>query len=285
VALTSEDIQIIATIVSQMLHEKGVTVTEHGVMSAGSWSATDNAGQQIDASTAEATSGKTAAILGDDGDTGLAKPRLNLATMAVGDQYGPIGGERVLIIPTESGPVALMIHGADDSPGAPSGERWITHRNPKTLGMDAFVKLTNDGASAGNGKGGIKINAASFFSAVTTGGNELVMDDVGKLFTVQSVSGGALIINDTSQQITISYGNAAVIFDKASGTFQICGSGTSSSDGIVRQSDLQAHITEVKTYINAHTHTGVQTGGGTSATVASPYSPANASASAKAFTA
>lgn len=283
--LTSADIQTIAEIVSHMIHEKGERVTEHGVVTAGSWSAIDDASRQIEAGTAEATSGKTAAILGDDGDTGLAKPRLNVATTQIGDQYGPIGGERVLIIPTEDGPVALYIHGPEDSPGAKAGERWILHRNPTTLGWDAFLKFTNDGVTTNDGKGGISVNAASFLSMVTTGGLSIVGTDTQQTFTIQSASGGAIILNDNKQRLVLQYLGATILFDGPTGTVQIQGSSTASGDAVVRQSDLAAHIADVKAYINAHTHTGVQTGSGTSATVASPYNPAAATGSSKTFTA
>ena len=265
--LDSSDIQIIATIVSQMIHEKQERVAEHGVAVGSSWSAVDNAGAQIDAGTIQSTSGKTAAILGDDGDTGLAKPRLNVATMMVGDQYGPIGNERVVIIPTETAEIALFIHGPDDSPGAPAGERWICHRNPTTGKVDSYIKLTNDGSTPGDGKGGLKLGFAEFATIDTSGGHSITLDDVAKKITITSAGGLTIILDDNT------------------GTIQHAGSGNTSGDAIVRQSDLAAHIADVKSYINSHTHTGVQTGGGTSATVASPYNPAAATGSAKTFTA
>lgn len=264
-ALDSSDIQIIATIVSQMIHEKQERVAEHGVCVGGSWSPVDNAGAQIDAGTIQSTSGKTAAILGDDGDTGLAKPRLNVATTMVGDQYGPIGNERVVIIPTETAEIALFIHGPDDSPGAPAGERWICHRNPTTGKVDSYIKLTNDGSTPGDGKGGLKLGFAEFATIDTSGGHSITLDDVAKKITITSAGGLTIILDDNT------------------GTIQHAGSGNAQGDALVRYSDIQTLLSNLQTQLGVWAAAHLQSGsGGSAPTTIATITP---TASAKTFTA
>lgn len=83
--------------------------------------------------------------------------RATLLTTQIGDQAGLIGGERAILFRVPSGWAAMLEHGPDDSPQAPLGERWIAHRDPGTGEFNAFIKATNDGATAGDGMGGMAL--------------------------------------------------------------------------------------------------------------------------------
>lgn len=105
------------------------------------------------------------------------------------------------------------------------------------------------------------------------GPNGAVLSDKARTVSVTTDNG--------SGQVTIAAGGIAIVLDKASGTVQIAGSGTTSGDAICRQSDLQAAINAVIAtlvlWANAHF------GAGTNTAVA-PSNP-TATGSAKTFTA
>lgn len=124
-------------------------------------------------STAEVIIGSTFAIPQDDDVSQPMVHRLPVFTACVGIQSGPIGGERVTIVPRESGWIILFEHGDDDSPGAPAGEHWITHRNPTTKTVDATVKMTNDGPGDGDGLGGTFIGDGGALTKIGTSDDTL----------------------------------------------------------------------------------------------------------------
>jgi hypothetical protein len=126
------------------------------------------------------------------------------------------------------------MHGSDDSPGAPAGERWICHRNASGV-IDSYIKLTNDSDTSGDGLGGLKLGFGALSEIETTGGHKIVLDDGGKTVTVQSAGGLKIVLNDSSNAITFGSSGGA--------TFQFANSGTTSTDGVVRKSDLQAALT------------------------------------------
>lgn len=84
----------------------------------------------------------------------LVTRRATLATSQIGDMAGPVGGERVVLFRSPSGWIAMFQHGPDDTPKTPQGERWIAQRNALTGEVMAFLKLTSDGATPGDGLGG-----------------------------------------------------------------------------------------------------------------------------------
>lgn len=92
----------------------------------------------------------------------------------------------------------------------------------------------------------------------------------------QSVS---VSCDKTTGKITLTAGGIVLVLDKASGTVQIGGSGTSSGDAVIRASDLQSALnalaTDLKTWANANFQ------GGTNS-AAAPSVP-TASGSAKTF--
>lgn len=137
----------------------------------------------------EVTLGDTYGITPDDGDSFATEGKVPLLGTH-SDQQGPRGGERVVLIPIQSGYGALLHHAKDDSPGAPAGERWIVHRNASGA-VDAFFKLTNDGI-AGDGKGGVEMLVGSYWKAATAGGLSFSMDDsTGKMMLAKTGLGTA----------------------------------------------------------------------------------------------
>jgi hypothetical protein len=248
--MTNADFDAIMTAVSVRQQEARVYVGEHGTAVAGTWSASDIP-PFIQASTIEVTSGKTAAIIGDDGDTGLAKPRINMATIGVGIQFAPRGDERIVLLPTETSPIALCIHGADDTnPNLLPGEFIVAHRNTAPA-VDASIHLTNDGNATNDGLGGIRVLLGAYGTFTTAGGHTITFDDTGKKITITSAGGLTLILDDNT------------------GTIQHAGSGNAAANGIVRMSDLQSAITALAAR--------VQGGSG--------VAPPTATASSKTFTA
>jgi hypothetical protein len=96
--------------------------------------------------TCEAVVGATLCLDGDVDEFGNQTHPLRLRAPIfvsyIGHQGGPVGGERVAMIHTEGGPIFLLYHGADDSPGAPAGETWLQHHRDD----ETYVKLQNSGA-------------------------------------------------------------------------------------------------------------------------------------------
>jgi hypothetical protein len=165
--LTKEDVETIQAICSQMLAQRSAPIGRDCVTVSGSYDPKDG--------TAQAIFGDTYAIIGDDGDSGIAYPRVPIATTQVGDQDGPMGNERCVLIPTQSGFIKLFHHGPDDSPAAPSGQRWFTNRK--------------------------------VFKLVTLGGHTLILDDIAKKVTLQSAGGLSIVLDDNNGVITLGSGD------------------------------------------------------------------------------
>lgn len=169
-----------------------------------------------------------------------------LATIGYGDQYGPVGNERALVLRAGTHYVALIEFGPDDSPNAPSGERWTIHRNSSGA-TDAYDKITNDGATAGDGKAGRRILVGEYAVIQTTGGLQVTLNDKAGI----------------SGQIELTAGSLTLIMDANTGTLQIGGSGTTSGDAIMRQSDivslLSSLATNLQTWANANFAGGTNT--------------------------
>ena len=108
---------LVSSMIAQIPHPVGI----EGVVVAGSYSP----------ATSDATSLRGDTYAAIDDQTGQATthpivhPRISIATAAHGDQYGPVGNERTVLLPTQSGYIMLFEHQEDDSPGAPSGWRYI----------------------------------------------------------------------------------------------------------------------------------------------------------------
>lgn len=131
---------------------------------------------------------RTAEVLVDDSDAAfqlavalgdtetaslLSHVRVPIETHDPSDQYGPRGGEPVVLHRAQRGHVAKFIAdaGGNVAPGygpffsvqAPSGERWIFHRNANGE-IDSGMQLTNDGANVGDGLGGTIVGNQGAFN-------------------------------------------------------------------------------------------------------------------------
>lgn len=136
----------------------------------------------------------------------LALRHVQLLTTALGHQAGPVGGERVLLIPRRSGWAAILEHGADDSPQVPAGEHHIVHYAPTAddgapRKVVSFTKYTNDGATPADGLGGKKELAGGYHTVATTGGHTVTMDDTAKKVTITSAGGHSTTIDDVAKTI------------------------------------------------------------------------------------
>jgi len=183
--------------------------------------------------TASVCIANTMAVHTDRGDGPVVVGRVPIYATHVGDQFGVIGDERVVLLPTESGYLALIRHGPDDSPQAPAGERWIGHRNPATGATDVSLKLLNDGA-ANDGKGGFSAVGGSQHSMQTTGGASRVTSDAAQ--TITDTSGPASTTLDAVHQ-TIAHvvGPASATLDAAHQTIaHTVGSATAKLDAIAQ---------------------------------------------------
>ncbi len=167
-------LQVVLPKVVGMLAQHGGRDRE-GIILKGSYDPSDG--------TATVAFGDTIAVFGDSGDTPILVPRVPIKTPHVGDQYGPLGDERVKISATQSGYAAEMVHGPNDSPGAPAGERWIAHRRANGT-YDTIIKLTNDAASKGDRKGGFSVSGGALIALATAGGLSLTMDDATGLIMI-----------------------------------------------------------------------------------------------------
>jgi hypothetical protein len=215
-------------------------IGREGVVINGSWQPTGEF-----AGTAETLQGDTASVLGDDGDAPISHAHISVGTTAIGDQYGPRGGERAVLLPTQSGWIKIFHHGPDDSPGAPAGELWRCHYNAAGQ-IDAYIKLTNDG-DAGDALGGLSMLTGSRFVLETASGFTVIIDDVAKAIRLGTPGGLALILDDTLGKILIGKG------------------GLGAPDSVMTQSDAQtlanAIIESVQTAFNTFAAT-VQSGSG-----------------------
>jgi hypothetical protein len=95
---------------------------------------------------------------------------------------------------------------------------------------------------------------------VTKGGFELILDDANNLIKLFTPGGNYLLLDDQANTATL---NAPTID---------LGTDADQDDGnaLVRKSDLQKAIDDTQDYINAHTHTGVISGGAVSGPPANP---------------
>lgn len=112
-------------------------------------------GYDPDSATIHATVGTTG-TLDDDEDPDAQTLRhqpVPLLLSSLNAQGGPLGVDRVVLIPYEGGPAALHIAGPDDALGVPAGEYHIFLRDA-ILGTvrDAFLKVQSDATRIGHTK-------------------------------------------------------------------------------------------------------------------------------------
>lgn len=161
--LAQGDLAFILAKVNETLDQR-LPIGHEGVIANGSWVPADG--------TVSVILGDTVSCFQDNGDQPIVLHNVPYAVADIGDQSGPSGGERVVLLHTQSGFIAKAHHGPDDSPGAPSGERWIT------------------------GKKRYKI--------ATLGGWTLVLDDSGKAATLTSPGGLVLKLDDNAALASIT---------------------------------------------------------------------------------
>jgi hypothetical protein len=177
-----------------------------------------------------------------------------LQVAAHGDQGGPVGGENVVLSRGEGGWIANPMHIETNSPGAPSGERWIlppSYKNetPNT----SSVKLTNAGNIDINGMTAATVTAPTITS--TASGSET---HTAQSFAVTASTSAAILAPST--QIGPSGGPY----------LEIGSGGLGSTYALVRVFELNALIT----LFNNHVHSGVQSGSSNSGTTTVPATPA-----------
>jgi hypothetical protein len=188
-----------------------------GVIVAGSYNAAD--------STVEVVIGDTYAL------PGFLDPSQPQATQQ-GDQYGPVGGERVLLFRTQSGWTAIIEHSDDDSPAVKSGERIIGHRN--ALGqIDASLHLTNDGPIPLDHLGGALLGGGGLAKVYTRDGIAIVARDDLNLV-----------------EITLPFGGPTLLLDGVAGTVSIGSAILTLDDGVIRLSDQDAAFAALVAAVN-----------------------------------
>lgn len=235
-ALTQEDLEVIASMVSAIVNERPIPISMEGRIVPGSYEPIDGTVQvQIGDSDAAY---QLAQALGDSGDLTqmLAHPVMPLVGNDPNDQYGPRGGEPVVIENTQSGYVAKLrpdagqVNNRPPGPGpffsvqAPSGERWLCHRNASG-DVDSAIKLTNDGPTEGDGLGGTRIGyKGALTKLLTNAGWTFVLDDTNKLGTLTSPNGVVIQVDDNNGKVYLG------------------ATGLGNSQGVVTKSDLNSAI-------------------------------------------
>lgn len=231
-ALTKDDLKTIAGLVSAMINERPQPIAIEGRVLAGSYHEVDGTHSVIVGDTDAAS--VLAGVLGDGDLTRLGVPaRVPVATHDPNDQYGPRGGEPVVMFPSQSGWHAKFYPDAasNDAPGpgpyysvkAPTGERWIFHRNASGT-IDSGVKLTNDGPTNGDGLGGTIVgHNGALTQAVTNSGHQVTLDDTAQQITVETASGKLqTILDDVTQQIQTQAANGLYhLFDGANNLISV----------------------------------------------------------------
>lgn len=141
--------------------------------------------------------------------------RAVMATPQIGDQYGPTGGERVTLMRSRSYWVAMFLHGPDDSPQTPAGERRIGLRNPDTGKYDlGFMKLLLDGGTPGDGLGGFSWTGQ--FAAL--GGEFAALGPEAAAFTRQYIQDLVDSMMADMQQSLVDQISAALVAASAGAT-------------------------------------------------------------------
>lgn len=211
-ALTRDDLQVIATMVSAMLNERPAPVGIAAHVVPGSYTPEDGTLEALVDDTVAAH--LLAAALGDEPQitSFLSRPSVPMMTHDPNDQYGPRGGEPVMLHPTQRGFAAKFIPDAGGlvAPGAgpyysvqaPAGERWIFHRNADGT-IDSGMQLTNDGPTTGDGLGGTILgNNGALTQAQTKSGHTVALNDTAQTITVETASSLLqTIYNDAAQTI------------------------------------------------------------------------------------
>jgi hypothetical protein len=237
-SLEKSDIELIDTLIAARMRQLHIPIAREGVIQA--YNPADG--------TVRVTYGDTGSMFSDTPDRQIDHPFIPLLTPAHGRQAGPRGKERVIVIESQGGPVALLHHEDDDSPGAPVGEDWAVHRNSASA-IDAYVKLTNDGSTQGDDAGGIQILAGGFAKIFTTNGWTFSFDDTGKKGIIASPGGLSITLDDNNGVMTLGSGDDP-----------------GSAEALIRASDLNsalsAQVNQLKTDLTTWAAAHLQGGSG-----------------------
>ena len=86
-------------------------------------------------------------------------------------QHGPIGGERVVLLPlADGGYVAAIIYQSEDSPHAPSGQTWLGLGRDLDQSEDAVIRKSDLDAALAAQMSQLKSDLAAWASASLQGG-------------------------------------------------------------------------------------------------------------------
>ena len=233
----------------QKQHEESLGV--EGVIVAGSYNPADGTVQAIVAHTV------AAAAFQDPGGQQIFPTVVGaqLEASGYGDQYGPVGGERCILRRAGTHFTATLEHNSDDSPGAPSGERWSVHYVPSsvptgTRTVNAYMRLTNDGAVGGDGWGGYKVLAGGLGSIATGGGIAFALNDTT---ATASLTGAANVLISALGGASIAMSGTEVIIN---------GSPVDVANELVRQSDIVVLLASLQTALTAWASANLQGGSG-----------------------
>jgi hypothetical protein len=214
-----------------------------GIIVPGSWQAAYG--------TVTVKKASTAALPPDSAIGQIVMKDVVLLAPAYLDQGAPVGGERCIVMPFHGGLGAYLLHEEDDSPGAPSGERWIGHKSGST------IKLKNSGDVSTTAHGAHNVTAASSTHVVSGSATRTVSGNEAHTAANYSIvaTGGASMIAPSTQ------------IGPPGGPYLNIGSGgLGGTFALVRVFELNALITA----FNTHIHSGVQGGPNNSGTPTAP---------------
>ena len=186
-----------------------------------------------DEGTVDVLLGDTGAVENDGQSGQVILKGLPLTVHAIGDQQGPLGDERCILVQRWSGYAVQLEHGPDDSPAAPSGERWIVPPGTNTSLKFQKNKVTLSASE-------IDLIAASLAKIIAP------------QFTVQASTSVLLdtpVVEISGTSITSTTGDPISF---------IGGGGTAYS--IVRTVDLLTLIGEINSHVHTNGGGGLNTG-------------------------
>lgn len=134
-----------------------------------------------------------------------------LFTTHIGISTPPLGGERCVVILTRGIPRVLLNVDEDDSLGTPAGEFWMMHIKPGTTGAgntpvtDSGVKVTQDGATPGDGLGGVRAGQGGAMTTLdTASGHQVALNDTAKTVTATSAGGHEVALDDEDKNLSVT---------------------------------------------------------------------------------
>lgn len=226
-------VRLIAREEASHFRDGGSVVAEDGIIADGSYNAKDG--------TVSVWLIETASIISNGTEQPLLRQGIQLLTPIHGQQAGPVGGERVILIRRHSGWLAVLEHGKDDSPGAPAGEHWYAHKS------GSYHKFQNSGNVSVKATAAHQITAATI--SHTSSGNSTF------------AASGNTAINALNVAITGTAAASLIAPSTQVGPpggpyLNIGGGGLGSGYAVVRVLDLVTLLY----WLSNHEHSGVQSG-------------------------